>query len=103
MLCMCPIRTSIAIRFAMKIVATAALKTIELLQDQLVSNSAEVGAYLKAGLEKLMSKYECIGDVRGMGMMLGVEFVRDRSTKQPDVDLRDRVEIAVFERGLILL
>ncbi|PYS38448.1 MAG: aspartate aminotransferase family protein, partial [Acidobacteria bacterium] len=81
----------------------AALKTIELLQDQLVSNSAEVGAYLKAGLEKLMSKYECIGDVRGMGMMLGVEFVRDRSTREPDVDLRDRVEIAVFERGLILL
>jgi len=81
----------------------AALKTIELLQDELVSNSAEVGAYLKAGLEKLMSKYECIGDVRGMGMMLGVEFVRDRSTREPDVDLRDRVEIAVFERGLILL
>src|SRR5437773_3432496 len=81
----------------------AALKTIELLQDQLVSNSAEVGAYLKAGLEKLMSKYECIGDVRGMGMMLRVEFVRDRSTREPDVDLRDRVEIAVFERGSILL
>src|SRR5438105_4248271 len=60
----------------------AAMKTIALLQDELVGNSAEVGAYLKAGLEKLMSKYECIGDVRGMGMMLGVEFVRDRSTKE---------------------
>jgi 4-aminobutyrate aminotransferase len=81
----------------------AALKTIELLQDELVSNSAEVGAYLKSGLEKLMSKHECIGDVRGMGMMLGVEFVKDRASREPDVDLRDRVEVAVFERGLVLL
>src|SRR3982751_2407466 len=55
----------------------AALKTIELLQNGLVQNSAEVGAYLKKGLRRLMEKYECIGDVRGMGMMLGVEFVKD--------------------------
>ncbi|HVS22015.1 MAG TPA: aminotransferase class III-fold pyridoxal phosphate-dependent enzyme, partial [Pyrinomonadaceae bacterium] len=81
----------------------SALKTIELLQRELVGNSADVGAYLKTGLEKLMSKHDCIGDVRGMGMMLGVEFVKDRATKQPDADLRDRVEVAVFERGLILL
>ena len=53
----------------------AALKTIELLQNGLVQNSAEVGAYLKAGLERLQQKYDCIGDVRGMGLMLGVEFV----------------------------
>jgi len=50
-----------------------------------------------------MSKHECIGDVRGMGMMLGVEFVKDRTTREPDVELRDRVEVASFERGLILL
>jgi 4-aminobutyrate aminotransferase len=81
----------------------SALKTIELLERELVSNSAEVGGYLKRGLEKLMSKYECIGDVRGMGMMLGVEFVKDRTTRTPDPDLRDRVEVASFERGLILL
>src|SRR3954470_5215242 len=56
----------------------SALKTIELLQGSLVANSAEVGAYLKKGLERLMAKYECIGDVRGMGMMLGVEFVKDK-------------------------
>src|SRR5437773_691631 len=56
----------------------AALKTIELLQGKLVMNSAEVGAYLKSGLEKLATKYDCIGDVRGMGMMIGVEFVKDR-------------------------
>src|SRR5437660_5778651 len=81
----------------------AAMKTIELLERELVENSAEVGAYLKSGLEKLMDKHDCIGDVRGMGMMLGVEFVTDRSSKKPDPELRDRVEMASFERGLILL
>ncbi len=81
----------------------AALKTIELLERELIANSADVGAYLKRGLEKLMGKYECIGDVRGMGMMIGVEFVKDRTTRTPDPELRDRVEAATFERGVILL
>jgi 4-aminobutyrate aminotransferase len=81
----------------------AALKTIELLQRELVSNSRDVGAYLKRGLEKLMSKYDCIGDVRGMGMMIGVEFVKDRSSKKPDAELRDRVEMETFNRGVIVL
>jgi len=81
----------------------AALKTIELLERELVSNSAEVGAYLKRGLEKLATRHDCIGDVRGMGMMIGVEFVKDRASKQPDVELRDRVEMATFQRGVILL
>ena len=81
----------------------AALKTIELLQRELVANSGEVGAYLKRGLEKLMGKYDCIGDVRGMGMMIGVEFVKDRTSKIPDPDLRDRVEMETFNRGVILL
>src|SRR5438128_4000280 len=81
----------------------AALKTIELLEGGLVQNSAEVGAYLKAGLEKLQQEYDCIGDVRGMGMMLGVEFVTDKASLKPAPDLRDRVEIGCFERGLIIL
>jgi 4-aminobutyrate aminotransferase len=81
----------------------AALKTIELLEGGLVQNSAEVGAYLKSGLEKLKAKYDCIGDVRGMGMMLGVEFVEDKASLKPAPELRDRVEIACFDRGLIIL
>ena len=81
----------------------AALKTIELLERELIANSAGVGEYLKRGLEKLKGKYDCIGDVRGMGLMLGVEFIKDRSSKQPDPELRDRVEMASFQRGLILL
>jgi 4-aminobutyrate aminotransferase len=81
----------------------AALKTIELLQNGLVKNSAEVGDYLKVGLEKLKTKHDCIGDVRGLGMMIGVEFVTDGATLAPDADLRDRVEMECFKRGLIIL
>ncbi|MEA2175250.1 MAG: 4-aminobutyrate aminotransferase [Blastocatellia bacterium] len=81
----------------------AALKTIEILERELVANSASVGAYLKAGLEKLMSKHECIGDVRGMGMMLGVEFVEDKASMKAAPELRERVERACYERGLIIL
>jgi 4-aminobutyrate aminotransferase len=81
----------------------AALKTIELLEGGLVRNSAEVGSYLKAELEKLMRKYDSIGDVRGMGLMIGVEFVEDRASNKPAPELRDRIEVACFERGLIIL
>ena len=84
---------------------TAALKTIELLQGGLVDNSREVGAYLEVGLNKLKDKYDCIGDVRGLGMMLGVEFVKgtDDDPLAPDAELRGRIEMACFKRGLIIL
>ena len=81
----------------------AALKTIEILERELVANSAEVGAYLQDGLRKLMPKYDCIGDVRGLGMMVGVEFVRDRASREPAPELRDRVEVECYNRGLIVL
>jgi len=82
---------------------TAALKTIELLEGGLVDNSREVGAYLEEGLNQLKEKYECIGDVRGMGMMLGVEFVTDKGSLEPAPELRDKIEYACYERGLIIL
>jgi 4-aminobutyrate aminotransferase len=81
----------------------AALKTIELLERELVANSAEVGAYLQEGLRKLARKHDCIGDVRGLGLMVGVEFVEDRASMKPAPELRERVETACFERGLIIL
>ena len=81
----------------------AALKTIELLEGGLVENAATVGAHLKAGLEQLKAKHECIGDVRGMGLMVGVEFVENKTSLKPAPELRDRIEVACFERGLIIL
>ena len=85
------------------IAIAAALKTIELLERGLIKNSEEVGAYLQAGLRKLMQKHECIGDVRGLGLMIGVEFVADRESLTPAPEMRDRVERACYERGLIIL
>lgn len=81
----------------------SALKTIELLENGLIDNAAKVGAYLEEGLRKLMRKHDCIGDVRGLGLMLGVEFVEDRATMNPAPELRDRVEVECFNRGLIIL
>lgn len=81
----------------------SALKTIELLEGGLVDNARDVGAYLEAGLRKLAENYDCIGDVRGLGMMLGVEFVDSKASKKPAQELRDRIEMACFNRGLIIL
>ena len=81
----------------------AAMKTIELLEDGLVDNSREVGAYLEEGLRRIAEKHEVIGDVRGLGLMLGVEFVADGESLKPDPELRDRVEMACFQKGLIVL
>jgi 4-aminobutyrate aminotransferase len=82
---------------------TAAMTTIDLLQGGLVENSREVGAYLEEGLNRLKDKYDCIGDVRGLGMMLGVEFVTDKQSLTPDAELRDRIEMACYKKGLIIL
>ncbi|NJM53934.1 MAG: acetyl ornithine aminotransferase family protein [Blastocatellia bacterium] len=81
----------------------SALKTIELLERELVENARVVGAYLEEGLNKLKDKYDVIGDVRGFGMMLGVEFVTDKLSNKPAPELRDKVEYACYERGLIIL
>ncbi len=81
----------------------AALKTIELLEGGLVANAAEVGDYLQAGLRRLMQKHDCIGDVRGLGLMVGCELVRGNGSREAAPELRDRVEVECFNRGLIVL
>jgi 4-aminobutyrate aminotransferase len=81
----------------------AALATITLLQEQLMANAAEVGAHLLAGLRALMDKHLLIGDVRGRGLMVGVELVRDRATKERAATERDAVVNAAFRRGLLIL
>jgi 4-aminobutyrate aminotransferase len=81
----------------------AALETIALLKRQLVANAAEVGAHLKAGLAALADKHLLIGDVRGRGLMIGVELVKDRKTKERAIEARDAVVSACFTRGLLLL
>jgi 4-aminobutyrate aminotransferase len=81
----------------------AALETIALLEEGLIENAADTGRLLRERLEKLKDRHELIGDVRGMGLMVGVELVRNRATKERAVEARDRVIQACFRRGLLLL
>ena len=81
----------------------AALKTIELLKSSLMKNAVEVGAFLFDRLLELQQKHSLIGQVRGKGLMIGIELVRDRITKERATSERDRVVDACFERGLLVL
>jgi 4-aminobutyrate aminotransferase len=81
----------------------AALATISLLRESLVQNAADVGAHLMSGLKALADKHPLIGEVRGRGLMIGVELVRDRQTKERATDERDAVVTAAFMRGLLVL
>jgi 4-aminobutyrate aminotransferase len=81
----------------------AALATIKLLKDTLIANAAEVGDHLIAGLRELQARHPLIGDVRGKGLMVGIEFVRDRQTKERATTERDRIVDAMFARGVLVL
>ena len=83
--------------------SAAALATIALLHDQLIANAAAVGAHLMAGLRDMVDRHRLIGDVRGKGLMIGVELVRDRETKERATAEREAVVEAAFRRGVLLL
>ena len=81
----------------------AAIATIELLRESLVKNAADVGEHLLNGLRALMDKHPIIGDVRGKGLMVGVELVRDRQTKERATEERNAVVDEAFRRGMLIL
>ncbi len=81
----------------------AALATIDLIENEFMENAAEVGAYTRDALEEIQARHPSIGDVRGLGLMIGVEFVKDRQTKEPAGELTQRVVDLAFERGLLTL
>ena len=85
------------------VAVAASLATIELLEQELVNNAARVGAHLMARLCDLPQRCPIVGDVRGLGLMIGIELVRDQATKERAPDLRDKVVQMCFERGLLLL
>jgi 4-aminobutyrate aminotransferase len=85
------------------VACAAAIATIGLLRRELVRNAADVGAHLIEGVRGLMDKHPLIGDVRGKGLMIGIECVRDRQTKERAVDERDEIVNAAFYRGLLVL
>jgi 4-aminobutyrate aminotransferase len=85
------------------VACAASLVTIDLLRRTLVENAEEVGTHMLAGARALMDKHALIGDVRGRGLMIGIELVRDRVTKERATTERDRVVREAFRRGLLVL
>jgi 4-aminobutyrate aminotransferase len=81
----------------------AALETVRLLEEGYVANSAKIGKFMKSRLEGLMKRHGVIGDVRGLGLMLGVEIVKDRESKEKVPAMRDAIIDECFARGLLIL
>jgi 2,2-dialkylglycine decarboxylase (pyruvate) len=81
--------------------AAVGLKVIEIiLRDRLADRALEAGQRLRTGFETLMQRYEVIGDVRGRGLLIGVELVKDRRTKKPNPELAGRIMARCLELGL---
>lgn len=81
----------------------AALETIRLIQSGYMDNAAQQGEYVIDALTEMASRHPSIGQVRGRGLMVGVEFVKDRTLKVPDKKLRNALVHHAFENGLLLL
>jgi 4-aminobutyrate aminotransferase len=86
------------------VACAAGLAVLETIQSEgLIEHAAARGAELRAGLERIATEDDRIGDVRGPGLMVGVEFVRDRTTREPDGSLPDRLSTACADNGLLIL
>ncbi len=81
----------------------AAIATLELVQNEYMANATTVGNYLLAKMSELADKYPMIGQVRGKGMMIGMEFVQDRRSKEPAKQFVGKLIHEAFYNGLLLL
>ena len=85
------------------VACAAALATIKTLENGLVENAAKLGSLFKEKLQEMYDRYEIVGDVRGMGLAWGVDFVKDRKTKEYARERRDKILLECLKRGLALL
>ena len=81
----------------------AALATLDLVEQEYAANAASVGEYFMERLKELQNRFGCIGEVRGKGLMIGMELVDDRISRKPARELVDRVLTRAFHNGLLLL
>lgn len=81
----------------------ASLATIELLERELIENASRIGAHILERMRSWPVRFACVGEVRGLGLMIGVEFVTDQESRTPAPELRDRIVQMAFERGLLML
>jgi len=82
---------------------SAALATLALVEEELMVNAQQMGEYAMDALEEMQSRHQSIGQVRGKGLMIGVEFIEGDGAKRPAHDLREQVIEEAFNRGLLLL
>ncbi len=68
-----------------------------------MANATEVGNYLLGQMKSMMDRHRLIGDVRGIGLMIGIEFVRDRKTKEKAKEESEEIVQRAFQKGLLLL
>jgi len=85
------------------VAVAAALATIRLLEEELLENVQRVGAAMLARMGGWPGRFRCVGDVRGLGLMIGVEFVKDQQSKERNPELRNAVVRRLFERGVLTL
>jgi 4-aminobutyrate aminotransferase len=81
----------------------ASLATMDLLEGGMIENARKMGEYIFARTADWTNKFKIVGDVRGKGLMVGIEFVRDQRTKERAGDLRNAVVDAAFHKGLLVL
>jgi 4-aminobutyrate aminotransferase len=81
----------------------ASLATLDLVEQELMKNAESVGAHLMQRLHRWPACFPIVGDVRGLGLMIGVEIVSNRATKERAPDLRDKLVTMAFERGVLVL
>ena len=73
------------------------------MEGELAANAARMGERLAAGMRRLAETHATVGDVRGRGLMIGVELVKDRATREPDAEHMCELVQRAFRRGLLLL
>jgi 4-aminobutyrate aminotransferase len=81
----------------------AALATMDVLEREGIDNAARVGDFILERIRGWKETHPLVGDVRGRGLMIGIELVKDKTTREPVTALRNRVETLAFERGLMIL
>lgn len=85
------------------VACAAALETIRLLEERYISNAARMGEYIFGKLADWKEKHSIVGDIRGKGLMVGIELVKDQQSKEPYPEARNKVVQSAFKKGLLIL
>jgi 4-aminobutyrate aminotransferase len=85
------------------VAVAASLATIDLLERELIENAARIGGHILDRIRHWPRRFPHVGDVRGLGLMIGIEIVQDQQSKDRAPELRNQLVTKAFERGLLVL